>query len=158
MEGQFEKAQKPYAKLLAKVNTTKQNYHKSCEEYRGLLVQVRYAASEVNLSPAQVSNNNLKMLRSEIILRIDPFSRVKKKTLGAYIQRSKNEVASQREQYEKALQNLNEYHPIYVHDMNTLFTKCQEMEGARLTLFKSALFSVHRALKVIQDQRYVRTR
>lgn len=58
-----------------------------------------------------------------------------------------------RQLYENALQNLNDYHPTYVHDMSTLFTKCQEMEAARLTLFKSALFSVHRALNVIQDQR-----
>lgn len=64
------------------------------------------------------------------------------------------ELIKCREKYENSLQSLNEYHLVYVHDMTTLFTKCQEMEGARLSLFKSALFSVHRALNVIQDPRY----
>lgn len=55
--------------------------------------------------------------------------------------------------YEKSLHELDKYHPIYVHDMTTLFMKCQEMEAKRLSLFKTALFSVHKALNVIQDKR-----
>lgn len=78
---------------------------------------------------------------------------LKRKTMVAYIEKSKNALYKHREEYQRALQKINEYHPTYVHDMTTLFTKCQEMEGARLTLFKSALFSVHRALNIIQDSR-----
>lgn len=54
MKKQFEKAQKPYATQLAKVERAKQKYYKSCEDHRTLLNRVRYASTEVNLSPTQV--------------------------------------------------------------------------------------------------------
>lgn len=57
-----------------------------------------------------------------------------------------------RQEYFDAFQDLQKYRRIYVHDMTTLFAKCQEMEGGRLNLFKSALFCVHNALNINPDQ------
>lgn len=54
MKEQFEKAQKPYANQLAKVERAKRKYHKSCEDHRTMLNRVRYASTEVKLSPTQV--------------------------------------------------------------------------------------------------------
>lgn len=77
----------------------------------------------------------------------------KRQKLQKNVEKSNIKVQKCRERYEVALQKLSEYQPIYVNDMEAIYMKCQEMEEQRLSIFKSALYSVHRALNIIQDQR-----
>lgn len=55
MEDQFKKVQKPWAKLLAKVNKAKHDYHNACKAEKSALNQERNASSDSSLSPDQVS-------------------------------------------------------------------------------------------------------
>lgn len=76
-----------------------------------------------------------------------------KRKLQKNREKSNIKVQKCRERYEVALQKLRDYQPIYVNDMTAIYMKCQEMEENRLSIFKSALYSMHRALNIIQDQR-----
>lgn len=69
------------------------------------------------------------------------------------MQRAKEDVQKCKDKYEQALQDLNKYNPIYIEDMKSVFTKCQEMEETRLKFFKEALFSIHKCLNISQEQR-----
>jgi len=55
MEDQFKKAQKPWAKILTKVNKTKLDYHNACKNEKTALHQERNASSDSSLSPDQVN-------------------------------------------------------------------------------------------------------
>lgn len=54
MEDSFKKAQKPWAKLLAKVNKTKVDYHTACKAEKTASNQERNASADSSLSPDQV--------------------------------------------------------------------------------------------------------
>jgi len=54
MEDSFKKAQKPWAKLLAKVNKTKVDYHTACKTEKSASNQERNASADSSLSPDQV--------------------------------------------------------------------------------------------------------
>lgn len=54
MEDQFKKAQKPWAKLLQKVNKAKQDYHTACKMEKSAANQERNATGDSSLSPDQV--------------------------------------------------------------------------------------------------------
>ena len=54
MEDAFKKAQKPWAKLLAKTNKAKTDYHNACKNEKSALNQERNAASDSSISPDQV--------------------------------------------------------------------------------------------------------
>lgn len=69
------------------------------------------------------------------------------------VQKSRKEMNKNCEKYRKAFRNFKDYHQDYVDGMTILFVKCQEYEERRLIAFKSAMFSVHKALNMIQDQR-----
>lgn len=67
------------------------------------------------------------------------------------VQKTKEEVLKNRERYELALQEINNYNPKYMDDMDRVFQKCQEMEATRLKFFKETLFNVHKCLNISQD-------
>jgi hypothetical protein len=54
MEDLFKKAQKPWAKLLQKVNKCRADYHNACKNEKSALNQERNATSDSSLSPDQV--------------------------------------------------------------------------------------------------------
>jgi len=55
MEDSFKKAQKPWAKILQKVNKARTDYHNACKNEKSALNQERNASSDSSLSPDQVS-------------------------------------------------------------------------------------------------------
>ena len=59
MEEQFRKAQKPWAKLLEKVDKAKTNYHLACKNEKTAVNQERNATKDSSLSQDQVCNLSL---------------------------------------------------------------------------------------------------
>ncbi|XP_072758003.1 protein kinase C and casein kinase substrate in neurons protein 1 isoform X4 [Anoplolepis gracilipes] len=127
MEDAFKKAQKPWAKLLQKVEKAKAEYHNSCKTERTAANMERNASADSSLSPDQV------------------------KKMQDRVQKTKEEVQKAKEKYEAALQEINQYNPKYMEDMTQVFEKCQEMEAQRLQFFKDVLFGIHKCLNVSQD-------
>lgn len=127
MDDNFKKAQKPWAKHLAKVEKTKADYHASCKTEKSATNQERNANADSSLSPDQI------------------------KKMQDRVQKTKDEVQKCREKYEQSLQEINKYNPVYMEDMTSVFIKCQEMEETRLRFFKEVLFKIHKSLNVSQD-------
>lgn len=127
MEDAFKKAQKPWAKLLQKVEKAKSEYHNSCKTERTAANMERNASADSSLSPDQV------------------------KKMQDRVQKTKEEVQKAKEKYEAALQEINQYNPKYMEDMTQVFEKCQEMEAQRLQFFKDVLFGIHKCLNISQD-------
>ncbi|XP_011303163.1 protein kinase C and casein kinase substrate in neurons protein 2 [Fopius arisanus] len=127
MEDAFKKAQKPWAKLLQKVEKTKAEYHNSCKTERTAANMERNASADSSLSPDQV------------------------KKMQDRVQKTKEEVQKAKEKYEASLQEINQYNPKYMEDMTQVFEKCQEMEAQRLQFFKEVLFGIHKCLNISQD-------
>ncbi|KAK2704115.1 hypothetical protein QYM36_017569 [Artemia franciscana] len=131
MDDHFKKAQKPWLKLYEKVNKAKSDYHSACKGERSALNQERNATGDNSLSP----ENRIVLL----------------KKLQDRVQRAKEDVQRNREKYESALRELNDYNPKYVEDMTDVFEKCQEMETHRLHFVKDLLFSVHKNINIASD-------
>ncbi|KAK9870901.1 hypothetical protein WA026_009858 [Henosepilachna vigintioctopunctata] len=127
MEEAFKKAQKPWVKLLQKVEKTKNEYHTACKTEKSAANQERNASGDSSLSADQV------------------------KKLQDRVQKSKEEVQRCKEKYEVALQEINLYNPKYMEDMTGEFEKCQEMEAQRLKFIKTVLFEIHKYLNISQD-------
>lgn len=127
MEDSFKKAQKPWAKLLQKVEKAKAEYHNSCKTERTAANMERNASADSSLSPDQV------------------------KKMQDRVQKTKEEVQKAKEKYEASLQEINQYNPKYMEDMTQVFEKCQEMEAQRLQFFKDVLFGIHKCLNISQD-------
>ncbi|XP_011867420.1 PREDICTED: protein kinase C and casein kinase substrate in neurons protein 1 isoform X6 [Vollenhovia emeryi] len=134
MEDAFKKAQKPWAKLLQKVEKAKSEYHNSCKTERTAANMERNASADSSLSPDQMArgSENVKKMQDRV-------------------QKTKEEVQKAKEKYEAALQEINQYNPKYMEDMTQVFEKCQEMEAQRLQFFKDVLFGIHKCLNVSQD-------
>ncbi|XP_014231046.1 protein kinase C and casein kinase substrate in neurons protein 2 isoform X1 [Trichogramma pretiosum] len=137
MEDAFKKAQKPWSKILQKVEKAKSDYHNSCKTERSAANQERNASADSSLSPDQTARGSDKALT------------VKK--MQDRVQKTKEEVQKAKEKYESALQEINQYNPKYMEDMTQVFEKCQEMEAQRLQFFKDVLFGIHKCLNISQD-------
>lgn len=123
----FKKAQKPWAKLLDRVNKARSDYHTACKGERSATNQERNASADSSLSPDQV------------------------KKLQDRVAKCKEEVQRTRERYEAALQEINDYNAKYMEDMTVVFEKCQEFEQRRLQFFKEMLFAIHGCLNISVD-------
>lgn len=124
MDDQFKKAQKPWAKLLSKVEKAKTDYHAACKTEKSAQNQERNATADSSLSPDQL------------------------KKMQDRVQKTKDDVQKAREKYEQALAEINKYNSTYIEDMSSVFQKCQQTEGERLKFFKEVLFSIHKALNL----------
>jgi protein kinase C and casein kinase substrate in neurons protein len=124
MDDQFKKAQKPWAKLLTKVEKAKLDYHASCKVEKSAQNQERNANSDSSLSPDQL------------------------KKMQDRVQKTKDDVQKGREKYEQSLAEINKYNSTYIEDMTSVFTKCQETEEIRLRFFKDVLFNIHKVLNL----------
>ncbi|XP_069679239.1 protein kinase C and casein kinase substrate in neurons protein 1 isoform X3 [Periplaneta americana] len=131
MEDSFKKAQKPWAKLLAKVNKTKVDYHTACKTEKSASNQERNASADSSLSPDQ---------KAALV-----------KKMQDRVQKSKEDVQKAKEKYEAALDEINSYNPKYMEDMSVVFDKCQDMEAQRLQFFKEIMFNIHKCLNISQD-------
>lgn len=132
MDDQFKKAQKPWAKLLTKVEKTKLEYHASCKNEKSAHNQERNANSDSSMSPDQL------------------------KKMQDRVQKTKDEVQKSREKYDQTLAEINKYNSTYIEDMTSVFTKCQETEEIRLRFFKQVLFSIHKVLNLSDNPGWVR--
>lgn len=131
MDDLFKKAQKPWSKLLSKVEKTKLDYHAACKMEKSVHNQERNANSDSSLSPDQL------------------------KKMQDRVQKTKDEVQRCREKYEQALSEINKYNSTYIEDMTSVFTKCQETEEVRLRFFKEILFSIHKVVNLADNPRCV---
>ncbi|XP_061395810.1 protein kinase C and casein kinase substrate in neurons protein 1 [Musca vetustissima] len=122
MEDLFKKAQKTWAKLLAKVEKAKSEYHAACKTEKSATNQERNATADSSLSPDQV------------------------KKMHDRVQKTKDQVQKCREKYEQAIAEITKYNSVYIEDMTSVFEKCQAMEKTRLEFFKEVLFNLHAVL------------
>ncbi|ROT73806.1 protein kinase C and casein kinase substrate in neurons protein 1 isoform X9 [Penaeus vannamei] len=127
IEDMFKKAQKPWAKILEKVNKHKADYHNACKSERSAQNQERNAGGDSSLSPDQV------------------------KKLQDRVSKAKEEVSRGREKYELTLREISDYNPKYIEEMIHVFDKAQEAESKRLMFFKDMLFATHKCLNISND-------
>lgn len=90
MDDLFKKAQKPWAKLLTKVEKAKIDYHSACKTEKSAQNQERNANSDSSLSPDQL------------------------KKMQDRVQKTKDEVQKGREKYEQSLSEINKYNSTYI--------------------------------------------
>lgn len=67
IEDMFKKAQKPWAKILEKVNKHKADYHNACKSERSAQNQERNAGGDSSLSPDQVGARTAMRLSEETV-------------------------------------------------------------------------------------------
>ncbi|XP_071512650.1 protein kinase C and casein kinase substrate in neurons protein 1 isoform X8 [Panulirus ornatus] len=137
IEDMFKKAQKPWAKLLEKVNKSRADYHNACKSERSAQNQERNAGGDSSLSPDQEHRKN------NIVIMV--------KKLQDRVSKAKEEVSRGRDKYEICLKEISDFNPKYIEDMTHVFEKAQEAESKRLIFCKDMLFATHKCLNVSND-------
>merc|ERR1719394_1432165 len=127
MEDQFKKAQKPWAKLLEKVEKCKSNYHTACKNEKTAVNQERNATKDSSLSQDQV------------------------RKLQDKVSKCQEAVKKSKENYELALLDITNYNSRYQEDMTDVFERCQRKEAQRLQTIKDTMFSIHKCLNIAED-------
>ncbi|XP_037086793.1 LOW QUALITY PROTEIN: protein kinase C and casein kinase substrate in neurons protein 2-like [Pollicipes pollicipes] len=127
LDDAFKKAQKPWSKLLDKVNKAKSDYHAACKAERTALNHERNAATDASLSADALKKHTDR------------------------VQRAKEDVLKAKDRYELALSDISEQNSKYIEDMTFVFNKCQEREADRLTFFKDTMFVLQKCLNISTD-------
>lgn len=127
MEDQFKKAQKPWSKLLEKVQKTKVNYHIACKNEKTAVNQERNATKDSSLSQDQV------------------------RKLQDKVTKCQDAVKKSKESYELALLDITNYNSRYQEDMTDVFERCQRKEAQRLQTIKDTMFSIQKCLNIAED-------
>ncbi|XP_077868931.1 protein kinase C and casein kinase substrate in neurons protein 2-like [Saccoglossus kowalevskii] len=131
-EDGFKKAQKPWAKLLSKVNSSRKAYHSSCKLEKSAINQENNAKEDPGLSPDQI------------------------KKLHDKVEKAKQDKVKTKEKYERALHEINQYNPRYMEDMSLQFDKMQNFEATRLKFFKEILSDIHKCLDLSSHANFSR--
>lgn len=121
-EDDFRKAQKPWAKKLAKVQKTRKDYYNACKLEKVASTQ---ATSQVGM--ANTTEDQVKKLQEKV-------------------EKCQRDVEQTRDKYEEALKDLESYKIIYMGDMTEVFERTQNFEEKRLGYFKDILIGVHSCL------------
>lgn len=127
MDEEFKSVQKPWAKLLDRVNKSKHDYHLACKNERTLANQERNALADTSMSPDQL------------------------RKIKDRVSKAREEVERNKERYELSLKEISQYNPKYITEMKQVFEKCQDMEEQRLNFFKDILFKIHDCLNISND-------
>jgi len=128
LDDQFKRAQKPWVKLLEKVEKAKGSYHIACKNEKSAVNQERNATKDSSLSQDSV------------------------RKLQDKVSKCQDNVKKSKEQYELAVSDINNYNSRYQEDMTDVFERCQRKEAQRLQTFKDTLFQIHKCLNISEDQ------
>lgn len=126
----FKKAQKPWAKKLKELETSKKSYHMACKEEK--LASTREANSKGETS---VTADQQKKLQEKV-------------------EKCKQDSQKAKDKYEKALDELNKCTPQYMENMEQVFGQCQQFEEKRLAFIREVLLDVKRHLNLTENQSY----
>lgn len=126
-EDSFKKAQKPWVKLLTKVQKAKERYHKSCKNEKTASIAEANAKADTSKAPDEIKKSEE---RTELCRR---------------------EVENSKDSYLKSLEELNKYNSKYMDDMHMVYDRCNEFEQARLDFVKEMLFKTHECLNIAYD-------
>ena len=126
-EDGFAKAQKPWAKRLAKLMKAKKAYHTASK-----------AAEEAAKRESEASPEGEK-------------SAEKMKKLMEAAEKAKREMERCKDKYQLRLDEITAYNPQYEQDMRQEFQKCQTSEEIRLDFFKESLVNYHRCLNISES-------
>jgi len=131
VEDGFEKVQKPWAKLLGKVDRSKNSWHATCKTVQGLEKTVAKFEASSKVTP-------------------DDVRKVKDK-----LAKAQTDSANAKTKYEKRLTNLNNDVARYEAEMKDQFTICQDAEQKRIDFFKVLMTDYLRVLRVDHSHAYV---
>ncbi|CAL2050662.1 unnamed protein product [Caenorhabditis brenneri] len=107
IEDHFEKAQKPWKKLVDKMEDKRSKYYNVCRQEKSALVNLQNSQADTSVS----QDAGIKF-------------RERHEKLKEEVQRTKID-------YQKTLTNLNEYKNVYIEAMAHVFKMCQEKEMDR---------------------------
>jgi len=127
LDDQFKRAQKPWVKLLEKVEKAKSSYHIACKSEKSAVNQERNATKDSSLSQDSV------------------------RKLQDKVSKCQDNVKKSKDQYELAVSDINNYNSRYQEDMTDVFERCQRKEAQRLQTFKDTLFQIHKCLNISED-------
>jgi len=128
LDDQFKRAQKPWVKLLEKVEKAKSSYHLACKNEKSAVNQERNATKDSSLSQDSV------------------------RKLQDKVSKCQDNVKKSKDQYELAVSDINNYNSRYQEDMTDVFERGQRKEAQRLQTFKDTLFQIHKCLNISEDQ------
>lgn len=126
----FSRAQKPWAKRLAKVERSKKTFHNSSRN-------VEQASKLENdaISDSEMPDAKLRKLQDATV-------------------KAKREMEKCREKYELRLEEISSYNSQYERDMIQEFERCQENEDGRLTFFKDVLSRYQKCLDISESPEF----
>ncbi|XP_036373506.1 protein kinase C and casein kinase substrate in neurons protein 2 isoform X5 [Megalops cyprinoides] len=126
----FRKAQKPWAKKLKEVETTKKAYHSACKEEK--------------LAASRESNSKLEN-------NANPEAQ---KKLQDKVEKCQQEMQKAKERYEKSLDELDKCTPQYMENMEQVFEQWQQFEDKRIRFFKELLLEVKNHLDLSSNHKF----